>query len=177
MAVTFQLAHCVEEADFATAEELSTERRLWAVHEVETTVDFCPRNPVLSWIVGGLNYQIEHHLFPRVPHTHYANIAKIVQRNAKRHGVRYVDASLVARSAPIALPTPSHDGTKWCPGHARDGLKPSGRASSSSPRMARESHSGKPGLPRAGVSRQPAAHSVRAWTLLTGWFSLLEFME
>ena len=90
MAVTFQLAHCVEEADFATAEELSTERRLWAVHEVETTVDFCPRNPVLSWVVGGLNYQIEHHLFPRVPHTHYANIAKIVQRNAERHGVRYV---------------------------------------------------------------------------------------
>ncbi len=64
MAVTFQLAHCVEEADFATADELTTERRLWAVHEVETTVDFCPRNPVLSWIVGGLNYQIEHHLFP-----------------------------------------------------------------------------------------------------------------
>jgi len=60
------------------------------VHEVETTVDFCPRNPVLSWVVGGLNYQIEHHLFPRVPHTHYAHIAKIVQRNAEQHGVRYV---------------------------------------------------------------------------------------
>jgi len=90
MAVTFQLAHCVEEADFVSAEELATERRLWAVHEVETTVDFCPRNPVLSWVVGGLNYQIEHHLFPRVPHTHYAHIATIVQRNAERHGVRYV---------------------------------------------------------------------------------------
>jgi linoleoyl-CoA desaturase len=90
MAVTFQLAHCVEEADFASAEQLAAEPRLWAVHEVETTVDFCPRNPVLSWLVGGLNYQIEHHLFPRVPHTHYAQIAKIVQRNAERHGVRYV---------------------------------------------------------------------------------------
>ena len=90
MAVTFQLAHCVEEADFASAEELAADRRLWAVHEVETTVDFCPRNVVLSWAVGGLNYQIEHHLFPRVPHTHYAHIATIVQRNAERHGVRYV---------------------------------------------------------------------------------------
>jgi len=90
MAVTFQLAHCVEEADFTSAEQLAAERRLWAVHEVETTVDFCPRNPVLSWVVGGLNYQIEHHLFPRVPHTHYAHIAKIVQRNAEQHGVRYV---------------------------------------------------------------------------------------
>jgi linoleoyl-CoA desaturase len=90
MAVTFQLAHCVEEADFATAEQVSAEKRLWAVHEVESTVDFCPRNPVLTWVLGGLNYQIEHHLFPRVPHTHYARIAEIVQRNARRHGVRYV---------------------------------------------------------------------------------------
>jgi linoleoyl-CoA desaturase len=90
MAVTFQLAHCVEEADFASAEELALEPRLWAVHEVETTVNFCPRNRVLSWLVGGLNYQIEHHLFPRVPHTHYPRIAEIVQRNAELHGVRYV---------------------------------------------------------------------------------------
>ena len=90
VAVTFQLAPCVEEADFASAEQLAIEPRLWAVHEVETTVDFCPRNPIISWMVGGLNYQIEHHLFPRVPHTHYAQIAKIVQRNAELHGVRYV---------------------------------------------------------------------------------------
>ncbi len=90
MAVTFQLAHCVEEVDFVSAEQLSAEKRVWAVHQVETTVDFCPRNPLLTWVLGGLNYQIEHHLFPRVPHTHYARIAEIVQRNARRHGVRYV---------------------------------------------------------------------------------------
>ncbi len=89
MAVTFQLAHCVEEADFVSAEQLTVERRIWAVHEVEATVDFCPRNPVLTWMLGGLNFQIEHHLFPGVPHTHYARIAEIVQRNAQRHGIRY----------------------------------------------------------------------------------------
>lgn len=89
MAVTFQLAHCVEEADFASAEQLRAEKRVWAVHEVETTVDFCPRNPVLTWVLGGLNFQIEHHLFPRVPHTHYARIAEIVRRNAAAYGVRY----------------------------------------------------------------------------------------
>ena len=88
-ATTFQLAHCVEEADFASAAELTAAKRVWAVHEVETTVDFCPCNPVLTWMLGGLNYQIEHHLFPRVPHTHYARIAEIVQRNAAKHGVRY----------------------------------------------------------------------------------------
>ncbi len=89
MATTFQLAHCVEEASFASADELRRERRIWAVHEVETTVDFCPRNPVLTWALGGLNFQIEHHLFPKVPHTHYPKIAEIVRRNCAKHGVRY----------------------------------------------------------------------------------------
>ena len=88
-ATTFQLAHCVEEADFTSAEQLAASRRVWAVHEVETTVDFCPRNAVLTWLLGGLNYQIEHHLFPRLAHTHYPHIAAIVRRNAERHGVRY----------------------------------------------------------------------------------------
>ncbi len=89
MATTFQLAHCVEEATFASADELRAERRIWAVHEVETTVDFCPRNPVVTWMLGGLNFQIEHHLFPKVPHTHYPKIAEIVRRNCLKHGVRY----------------------------------------------------------------------------------------
>ncbi len=89
MAVTFQLAHCVEEAEFASAEELSAEKRVWAVHEVETTVNFCARNRFLTWVLGGLNYQIEHHLFPTVPHTHYPEIAQIVRRNCLKHGIRY----------------------------------------------------------------------------------------
>jgi linoleoyl-CoA desaturase len=89
MATTFQLAHCVEEASSASSQDLRTEKPEWAVHEVETTVDFCPRNPVLTWMLGGLNFQIEHHLFPRVPHTHYPRIAEIVRRNCERHGVRY----------------------------------------------------------------------------------------
>jgi linoleoyl-CoA desaturase len=88
-ATTFQLAHCVEEADFVAPEELPGSSRPWAVHEVETTVDFCPRNRVLTWMLGGLNFQIEHHLFPRVPHTHYPRIAEIVRTNAAKHGVRY----------------------------------------------------------------------------------------
>src|SRR6185503_4075056 len=70
-ATTFQLAHCVEEATFTSPVELAGEPRPWAIHEIESTVDFCPRNRLLTWVLGGLNFQIEHHLFPRVPHTHY----------------------------------------------------------------------------------------------------------
>ena len=89
MATTFQLAHCVEEASFVVPEDLASGTRVWAVHQVETTVDFCPRNKFLTWTLGGLNYQIEHHLFPRLPHTLYPTIAPIVQRTCLRHGVRY----------------------------------------------------------------------------------------
>jgi linoleoyl-CoA desaturase len=95
MVVVFQLAHCVEEASSPSPDELRAERTVWAVHQVESTVDFCPDNRVLTWFLGGLNYQIEHHLFPRTPHTHYPQIAHIVRRKAAEHGIRYhVQASL-----------------------------------------------------------------------------------
>ena len=98
MAVTFQLAHCVEEADSASPAELAGQKRVWAVHEVETTVNFCPGNPVVTWLLGGLNFQIEHHLFPKVPHTHYPKIAEIVRRNCVKHGVRYSSHSSLGRA-------------------------------------------------------------------------------
>jgi linoleoyl-CoA desaturase len=79
----------VEEASFASAAALEQDASVWAVHQVETTVDFCPRNKILTWVLGGLNYQIEHHLFPRLPHTLYPVIAPIVKRNCLLHGVRY----------------------------------------------------------------------------------------
>lgn len=89
MATTFQLAHSVEEASFTSAGDLASGTRVWAMRQVETTVAFCPRNKLLTWALGGLNYQIEHHLFPRLPHTLYPAIAPIVERNYLRHGVRY----------------------------------------------------------------------------------------
>ena len=99
-ATTFQLAHCVEEADFASVDQVIASKRAWAVHEVETTVDFCTGNVALTWVLGGLNYQIEHHLFPQLPHTLYPRIAAIVRRNAAKHGVRYTaQPSLYAHSA------------------------------------------------------------------------------
>ena len=90
LAVVFMLAHCVEEADFPELPP-ETERLLrpWAVHQVETTVDFAGGNRLLTWYVGGLNFQIEHHLFPRICHVHYPRIAEIVRAACAEFGVRY----------------------------------------------------------------------------------------
>ena len=88
--LVFQLAHSVEEAELpALASHVKRVPRAWAVHQVEATVDFGRTNRLLSWYVGGLNFQIEHHLFPRICHVHYPHIAGIVERTCIEFGVRY----------------------------------------------------------------------------------------
>ena len=90
LSVVFQLAHCVEHADFPLPDESSQRiENDWAIHQVETTVDFARRNPVVTWYAGGLNYQIEHHLFPQICHLHYPALAKIVEDTAEDFGVNY----------------------------------------------------------------------------------------
>jgi linoleoyl-CoA desaturase len=91
LSVVFQLAHCLGEADFGKPS--SPDRlmdRDWATYQVESTVDFGRTNRLLTWFVGGLNFQIEHHLFPRICHTHYPALSPIVEAVCQRHGVRYV---------------------------------------------------------------------------------------
>ena len=90
VSVVFQLAHCVEEAEFPMPQENSDSiENAWAVHQVETTVDFARRSRVESWLLGGLNFQIEHHLFPRVCHVNYPAISNIVEQTCRDFGVRY----------------------------------------------------------------------------------------
>ncbi len=93
LSVVFQLAHVVEEADFPVPAEGATGGQLidneWAIHQVQTTVDFARNNPVLRWFLGGLNFQIEHHLFSRICHVNYLAVSKVVEDVCKEFGVRY----------------------------------------------------------------------------------------
>jgi len=90
LSVVFQLAHCVEEASFPLPEDGSQKiENAWAVHQVETTVDFARGGKIATWFTGGLNYQIEHHLFPQICHIHYPALSKIVEQTSAEYGVRY----------------------------------------------------------------------------------------
>lgn len=91
LSVVFQLAHCVEEAEFPMP-NVDTGRMAiaWAEHQVKTTVDFAPCNRLLTWFVGGLNYQIEHHLFPQICHIHYPALASLVQQTCREFGLPYM---------------------------------------------------------------------------------------
>jgi linoleoyl-CoA desaturase len=91
LAIVFQLAHVVEDTDFvfAAGGEPQKIEDEWAIHQVKTTANFAPQNRLISWFVGGLNYQIEHHLFPKVSHVHYPAIASIVKNVCDKHKVKY----------------------------------------------------------------------------------------
>ncbi|HRD52551.1 MAG TPA: acyl-CoA desaturase [Flavobacteriales bacterium] len=89
LGTVFQLAHVVEGTEQPVPDANGVIPTEWAVHELRTTADFAPGNRFITWFTGGLNYQIEHHLFPYIAHIHYPAIAPIVARVAHEHGVPY----------------------------------------------------------------------------------------
>jgi len=92
LAFVFQLAHVVEHAEFDSAgvdpKRIEDE---WAIHQVKTTANFASKNKIVTWFVGGLNYQIEHHLFPRISHIHYPAISKIVKETCAKFDLHYIN--------------------------------------------------------------------------------------
>jgi len=92
IAIVFQLAHVVEDTAFVSPVEGEGKlEKEWAVHQVQTTANFATGNKVLSWFLGGLNFQVEHHLFPRISHVHYPAINKLVKETCAEFNVRYVE--------------------------------------------------------------------------------------
>jgi len=89
MTVVFQLAHIVEITAQPKPDAHDMIHNEWMIHELETTANFARRSRFFTWMIGGLNYQIEHHLFPHICHIHYKNIAPIVERTANEFGLRY----------------------------------------------------------------------------------------
>ena len=85
----FQLAHIVEGTEYPEPVNGTIDAE-WAIHQMQTTANFAPRNKFLTFYVGGLNYQVEHHLFQRICHVHYPAIAPIVEQTAKEYGVPYL---------------------------------------------------------------------------------------
>ncbi len=91
LTVIFQLAHTVEGTSYPLPDENGTIENNWAVHQMNTTVNFSRDNKLISWYVGGLNFQVEHHLFPTICHVHYPAISKIVKSTAEEFGVPYLE--------------------------------------------------------------------------------------
>ena len=89
LAIIFQPAHVVPETEFPEPDlDLKIENN-WAIHQLQTTSNFAPKSRIFYWLVGGLNYQVEHHLFPNICHVHYKKLSKIVKATAEEFGIPY----------------------------------------------------------------------------------------
>jgi len=92
LSVVFQLAHTVEHTAFPMPDKITNKMEdEWAIHQIKTTANFATRNKVVNWLVGGLNFQIEHHLFPKISHIHYPAISKIIKQACIEYGIHYIE--------------------------------------------------------------------------------------
>src|ERR1051325_11398429 len=92
LSIVFQLAHTVEDTAFPVpVQPINKIEDEWAIHQLKTTANFATRNKFICWWVGGLNFQIEHHLFPKISHVHYPQISKIIKQACDEFGVEYVE--------------------------------------------------------------------------------------
>jgi linoleoyl-CoA desaturase len=92
ISVVFQLAHVVENTRFPAPDAYSQKiEQEWAVHQVSTTSNFATGNKYISWLLGGLNFQVEHHLFPRISHVHYPHISRLVRETCREFNITYLE--------------------------------------------------------------------------------------
>lgn len=92
LSIVFQLAHTVEHTEFPIADiESNKLPDEFAAHQIKTTANFATKNKLVSWLVGGLNFQIEHHLFPKISHVHYPAISEIVRNVCREYQLQYIE--------------------------------------------------------------------------------------
>lgn len=92
MGLVFQLAHVVEGTAFPEPNKEGNIEEAWAEHQMRTTANFCSESRIAAFFLGGLNRQIEHHLFPKICHTHYGEIGKIVRQTASEFSMPYIES-------------------------------------------------------------------------------------
>lgn len=91
MGLVFQLAHVVEGTDFPIPNDSGNIEENWAEHQMRTTANFSTQSRLAAFLLGGLNRQIEHHLFPTICHIHYPKIGKILKETAAEFGIPYIE--------------------------------------------------------------------------------------
>lgn len=99
ISVVFQLAHMVEDTQFPEPDaQTSKIEQEWAIHQVVTTANFATRSKWISWLLGGLNFQVEHHLFPKISHIHYPKINQLVKETCLEFNIAYNEYPSVAKA-------------------------------------------------------------------------------
>ena len=89
ISIVFQTAHIMPSTEFPLPDKNGLIANDWSIHQLATTSNYSPRSRFFSWLIGGLNYQIEHHLLPNICHVHYRKISHIIADTANEFGIPY----------------------------------------------------------------------------------------
>ncbi len=89
ISLIFQVAHVMPDSNFPSPDESGKIQNEWLAHQLETTINFSPKSRTFSWFIGGLNYQVEHHLLPNICHVHYRKLSHIVKKTAEEYNLYY----------------------------------------------------------------------------------------
>lgn len=95
LAVIITLSHVVEGVEFPVPDNKGEIENSWAVHQMHTTADYARKSAMVGFFTGGLNFHIEHHLFPSICHIHHAHISRIVKQTAEEFGIPYMEFKTV----------------------------------------------------------------------------------
>ncbi|WP_196889538.1 fatty acid desaturase family protein [Aureivirga sp. CE67] len=98
LSVVFQLAHVVPETEMPLPNEEGKLENTWAIHQLYTTSNFAPKNKIISYFTGGLNHQVEHHIFPNISHIHYGKIGEIVKETAREFNLPYHEYKTMSKA-------------------------------------------------------------------------------
>lgn len=98
ISVVFQTAHVIPDTSFPKANEKGLIQNDWSLHQLATTANFAPKSRFFSWLIGGLNYQVEHHLMPHISHIHYRKLSPIVKKTAHEFGIPYLTKKTFGRA-------------------------------------------------------------------------------
>jgi linoleoyl-CoA desaturase len=99
ISIVFQLAHVVQDTQFHSAHgQDDSQKQEWAIHQLQSTANFATGSKSLHWLLGGLNFQIEHHLFPRISHVHYPQVSRLVKEACREYNVAYIEYTSMFRA-------------------------------------------------------------------------------
>lgn len=89
VSIVFQIAHIMPVNEFPLPDTENKMQHDWYHHQFATTANFSPNSKIIFWLIGGLNYQVEHHLLPDVCHVHYKALTGIVAETAREYNMPY----------------------------------------------------------------------------------------
>lgn len=90
ISIVFQTAHIMPDTTFIKPDSKGEIEQNWTIHQMATTSNYSPNSRIFSWLIGGLNFQIEHHLFPNISHIHYRKLSGIVSKTASEFKIPYL---------------------------------------------------------------------------------------